>query len=168
LPEVFISVNIDFVSRGGAARSARVAHNHKVAGSNPAPATKLITHKTPQGVFCYYEAMTITYEDFEKVDIRVGKIIEVADFPEARKPAYKLKINFGPEIGIKQSSVQAVGAHAKEELQDSLVCCVVNFPTKQIGPFTSEVLTLGFKNMDGSGWVLIAPTSLRCYHLPSI
>jgi tRNA-binding protein len=101
--------------------------------------------------------MTINYDDFEKVDIRVGKIIEITDFPEAHKPAYKLKIDFGPEIGIKQSSVQAVGAHDKEELQDSLVCCVVNFPTKQIGPFTSEVLTLGFENTDGSGWVLITP-----------
>lgn len=99
----------------------------------------------------------ITWDDFEKVDIRVGKIVEVSDFPEARKPAYKLKIDFGSEIGTKQSSVQAVGAHSKEELQDSLVCCVVNFPPKQVGPFTSEVLTLGFKNNAGDGWVLIEP-----------
>jgi tRNA-binding protein len=101
--------------------------------------------------------MTITYDDFEKVDIRVGKIIEVADFPEARKPAFKLKIDFGPEIGIKQSSVQAVGAHTKEELLNSLVCCVVNFPPKKVVDFSSEVLTLGFKNTAGAGWVLIAP-----------
>jgi tRNA-binding protein len=101
----------------------------------------------------------ITYEDFEKVDIRVGKIIEVNDFPEARKPAFKLMIDFGPEIGIKKSSVQAVGAHTKEELQDSFVCCVVNFSPRQIGPFISEVLTLGFKNSEGEGWVLIAPKS---------
>lgn len=99
----------------------------------------------------------ITWDDFEKVDIRVGKIIEITDFPEARKPAYKLKIDFGPEVGIKQSSVQAVGAHTKEELLNSFVCCVVNFPVKQIGPFKSEVLTLGFKNNSGDGWVLIAP-----------
>lgn len=111
----------------------------------------------------------ITYEDFEKVDIRVGKIVEVNDFPEARKPAYKLKIDFGPEIGVKNSSVQAVGAHTKEELLNSLVCCVVNFPPKQVGPFVSEVLTLGFKNTEGDGpnasvdsaraggWVLIEP-----------
>lgn len=99
----------------------------------------------------------ITYEDFEKVDIRVGKVIEVADFPEARKPAYKLKIDFGPEIGIKQTSVQAVGAHTADELLGSLVCCVVNFPPKQVGPFMSEVLTLGFQNTAGSGWVLIEP-----------
>ncbi len=101
--------------------------------------------------------MQITYEDFEKVDIRVGKIIEVFDFPEARKPAFKLKIDFGSEIGVKQSSVQAVGSHTMEELLNSFVCCVVNFPAKQIGPFTSEVLTLGFKNNVGDGWVLIQP-----------
>lgn len=99
----------------------------------------------------------ITWEDFEKVDIRVGKIVEVEDFPEAHKPAYKLKIDFGPEIGIKQSSVQAPGAHTKEELAGSLVCCVVNFPPKQVGKFKSEVLTLGFKNNAGDGWVLIEP-----------
>ncbi len=97
----------------------------------------------------------ITIEDFEKVDIRVGKIVGIADFPEAKKPAYKLKIDFGPELGIKVSSVQAVGAHTKEELLNSLVCCVVNFPPRQIGPFLSEVLTLGFKNNAGTGWVLI-------------
>jgi tRNA-binding protein len=101
--------------------------------------------------------MTITWDDFDKVDIRVGKIIDVQDFPEAKKPAYKLKIDFGTEIGVKQSSVQAVGAHTKEELAGSLVCCVVNFPPKQVGPFASQVLTLGFKNAAGSGWVLIEP-----------
>ena len=99
----------------------------------------------------------INYEDFEKVDIRAGKIIEISDFPEARKPAYKLKIDFGPEIGVKDSSVQAGGAHTKEELLNSIVCCVVNFPPKQIGPFISEVLTLGFRNNTGDGWVLIEP-----------
>ena len=99
----------------------------------------------------------ITIEDFDKVDIRVGRVIEVNDFPEAKKPAYKLKIDFGPELGTKVSSVQAVGAHTKEELLNSLVCCVVNFPPRQIGPFSSEVLTLGFKNNAGSGWLLIEP-----------
>ena len=102
--------------------------------------------------------MTITYDDFEKVDIRAGKIIDVQDFPEAKKPAFKLKIDFGTEIGTKVSSVQAVGAHTKEELLGMLVCCVVNFPPKQIGPFTSEVLTLGFKNNVDTGWVLIGPS----------
>lgn len=101
--------------------------------------------------------MQINYDDFEKIDIRVGKIVGIEDFPEARKPAYKLEINFGKEIGIKKSSVQAVGAHAKEELLNSLVCCVINFPPKQVGPFVSEVLTLGFKNNAGDGWVLIEP-----------
>ncbi len=100
----------------------------------------------------------ITFEDFEKVDIRVGKIIEVEDFPKARNPAFKLKIDFGSEIGIKNSSVQAVGAHTKEELEGMLVCCVVNFPSKRIADFTSEVLTLGFKNTADIGWVLITPT----------
>ncbi len=99
----------------------------------------------------------INYDDFEKVNIRVGKIIEISDFPEARKPAYKLKIDFGPEIGLKQSSVQAVGAHIKEELLNSFVCCVVNFPPKRIADFSSEVLTLGFRNNVGDGWVLIEP-----------
>ena len=102
--------------------------------------------------------MTINFEDFDKVDIRVGKIIEVEDYPEARKPAFRLKIDFGSEIGIKTSSVQAVGAHTKEELAGMLVCCVVNFPPKRIGDFSSEVLTLGFKNNNGIGWVLITPT----------
>ncbi len=100
---------------------------------------------------------TIRYEDFQKVDIRVGKIIDVLDFPEARKPAFKLKVDFGAEIGIKQSSVQAVGAHTKEELRGSLVCCVVNFPVKRVADFESEVLTLGFQNTAGVGWVLIEP-----------
>jgi len=99
----------------------------------------------------------ITYDDFEKVDIRVGKILEVQDFPEARSPAFKLKLDFGPELGTKVSSVQAVGAHTKEELLGMLVCCVVNFPKKRIGPFESEVLTLGFKNTAGTGWILITP-----------
>ena len=103
----------------------------------------------------YASVMTITYEDFEKVDIRVGRIVEVLDFPEARKPAFKLKIDFGPEIGVKQSSVQAPGAHTKEELEGKLVCCVVNFPVKRVVDFESQVLTLGFKNTAGSGWVLI-------------
>ena len=106
-----------------------------------------------------FRNMTITYEDFEKVDIRAGEIIEISNFPEARKPAYKLKIDFGSEIGIKQSSVQAVGAHTKEELEGRLVCCVVNFPPKRVADFESQVLTLGFKNTKDIGWVLISPLS---------
>ena len=98
-----------------------------------------------------------SFEHFDALDIRVGKIIEIQDFPETRKPAYKLKIDFGLELGTKQSSVQAVGAHTKEELLNSLVCCVVNFAPKKIGPFISGVLTLGFRNNAGDGWVLIEP-----------
>ena len=101
--------------------------------------------------------MTISYEDFQKVDIRLGKIVDVQDFPEARKPAFKLKIDFGSEIGIKTSSVQAVGAHAKEELAGMLVLGVVNFPPKNIGSFVSEVLTLGVKDTDGNGWIFVTP-----------
>ena len=100
----------------------------------------------------------ITYEDFEKVDIRLGKIIEVKDFPEAKKPAYKLTIDFGDEIGLKRSSVQLPGTYNKEELEGMFVACVVNFPSRQIGPFISEVLTLGFKNTDGPGYVLVTPS----------
>lgn len=97
-----------------------------------------------------------TYEDFEKLDIRVGKIILVEDFPEARKPAYKLTIDFGLEIGTKKSSAQLPLQYEKKDLQDKLVLCVVNFPPRQIGPFVSEVLTLGVPVGDGS-CVLVTP-----------
>ena len=91
----------------------------------------------------------ISYKDFEKVDIRVGKITQVDEFPKAYKPAYKLKIDFGPEIGIKKSSAQIVHHYRKDELIGRLVMGVVNFPPKQIGPFFSESLTLGFPDKDG-------------------
>lgn len=94
-----------------------------------------------------------TIDDFQKIDIRVGKILEVADFPEARKPAYKLKIDFGPEIGVKNSSVQITALYKKEELVGKLVLGVVNFPPRKIGPFESEVLTLGVP--DGGGNVIL-------------
>ena len=97
-----------------------------------------------------------TIEDFEKLDIRVGRIIEVEDFPEARKPSYKLKIDFGSEIGIKNSSAQLVDLYKKEELKNKLVLGVVNFPPRKIGSFLSEVLTLGVPDKD-SKCVLVVP-----------
>ena len=98
----------------------------------------------------------ITYGDFEKVDIRVGRIVKVEDFPQARKPAYKLTIDFGPELGIKKSSAQVTN-YTKEELLGKQVMGVVNFPPRQIGPFFSEVLTLGVPD-DGGNVILLSPT----------
>ena len=96
------------------------------------------------------------YEDFQKLDFRVGKIVEVDDFPEARKPSYKLTIDFGSEIGLKRSSAQLVKYYKKEDLVGKRVLGVVNFPEKQIGPFVSEVLTLGVPDADNE-CVLIVP-----------
>jgi tRNA-binding protein len=98
----------------------------------------------------------ITYADFERVDIRAGRIVSVEDFPEARKPAYKLWIDFGPEIGVRTSSAQATAVYTKAALLDRLVLAVVNLPPKQVGPFTSEVLTLGVPDGRG-GTVLVVP-----------
>lgn len=111
-----------------------------------------------RGLFFGILSGMATIEDFEKVDIRLGKIIDVQDFPEAKKPAYKLKIDFGGEIGIKQSSVQLVGTYQKDELLGMLVAGVVNFPPRKVGSFESEVLTLGFKNTEGMGYVLVTPS----------
>lgn len=99
---------------------------------------------------------TITYDDFLKLDIRVGSVVDAQPFPQARKPAFKLWIDFGPEIGVKRSSAQITVHYAPETLIGRSVLAVVNFPPRQIGPFVSEVLTLGVAD-DGGAVVLVAP-----------
>ena len=97
-----------------------------------------------------------TVDDFLALDIRVGRIVQVREFPEARKPAYQLLIDFGPEIGVKRSSAQLVARYSIEDLTGKLVLAVVNFPPRRIGPFESEVLTLGVPDAEGNV-VLIGP-----------
>jgi len=97
----------------------------------------------------------IEWADFEKVDMRVGRIVGVEDFPEARNPAWKLEIDFGPEIGVKKSSAQ-IKHYAREDLEGRLIVGVVNFPPKQIGPVRSEVLVMGALD-DAKGVVLLRP-----------
>lgn len=101
-------------------------------------------------------AATIGFDDFLAVDIRVGTIVEALPFPEARKPAYRLTIDFGPVIGVKRSSVQITEHYTLEELPGRQVAAVVNFPPRQIGPMMSEVLTLGFPDAEGKV-VLVTP-----------
>jgi len=91
----------------------------------------------------------ITWNDFEKVELRVGTIIDVQDFPEAKKPAYKITADFGAEIGIKKSSARITDLYTKQELLNKQIIGVVNFPPKQIGPFVSEFLCCGFYREDG-------------------
>ncbi len=99
--------------------------------------------------------MTIEWADFERVDMRVGRVVEVADFPEARRPAWKLTIDFGAQIGVRRASAQ-ITHYAREDLEGTLVVAVVNFPPKQIGPFRSECLVLGALD-DEKGVVLLRP-----------
>jgi tRNA-binding protein len=101
--------------------------------------------------------MTIEFDDFLKVDIRVGRIIRVEEFPEARRPAWKLLIDFGPELGEKRSSAQITN-YSREELEGSLVVAVVNFAPRQIGPVRSEVLVLGVPDEEGNV-ILLRPTA---------
>jgi tRNA-binding protein len=101
--------------------------------------------------------MTIDFDDFLKVDIRVGRITRVEDFPEARKPAWKLLLDFGAEIGEKRSSAQITN-YSREELEGSLVVAVVNFPPRQIGPVRSEVLVLGVPDDEGNV-ILLRPSA---------
>lgn len=101
-------------------------------------------------------AEPITFDDFLRVDIRIGTILEAEPFPEARKPAFKLKIDFGPAIGIKKSSAQIVVRYALADLVGRQVAAVVNFPARQVGKFLSEVLTLGFAD-DAGAVILFAP-----------
>jgi tRNA-binding protein len=98
----------------------------------------------------------ITYADFSKVDIRVGQIVEASDFPDARKPAYRLKIYFGSEIGEKNSSAQLTKRYKREDLINRKILAVVNFPPKQVANFISEVLVLGVD--DGSGGIVLLST----------
>ena len=99
--------------------------------------------------------MAITFDDFLAVEMRVGRVLEVHEFPEARKPAWKLTIDFGPEIGTKRSSAQITN-YAREDLEGRLIVAVVNFPPRQIGPFMSEVLCLGAPDAEGR-IILLAP-----------
>lgn len=91
----------------------------------------------------------IDWNDFTKVELRVGRIISAEPFPEARKPAYKLQVDFGPEIGVRKSSAQITALYQPQELVGQLVVAVINFPAKQIGPFMSECLVTGFHNAEG-------------------
>jgi tRNA-binding protein len=125
-----------------------------VPGPRPSFVTPGAAH--PAEVRCVVPTPAITFADFERVDIRVGRIVRAEPFPEARKPAYRLQIDFGPEIGVKKSSAQLPARYRLDELEGRLVLAVVNFPPRQIGPVMSEVLTLGVPDEQGAV-VLVVP-----------
>ena len=126
------------------------------------------THQRPNGIKpAPGDIMSneISFDDFMQVDIRVGTIIEVQDFPEARKPAYKLVIDFGDEIGTKKSSAQITVRYSKADLTGKQIMAVVNFPPRQIGPFMSEVLTLGVAD-DNGDVALVTPDQMAAAPIP--
>jgi tRNA-binding protein len=130
------------VFAAGACDGAFPAAIGSAASANPSRG-QIVTQVEPV-------APAITYEDFRKTDIRVGTIVEAEAFPQARRPAYKLKVDFGEEIGMRRTSVQIVANYRPEELIGRQVAAVINFPPKQIGPFMSEVLVLGFGDKAGN------------------
>ena len=103
----------------------------------------------------------ISWDDFQKVELRIGTIVDVEDFPEARNPAYKLRLDFGEEIGIRKSSAQIADIYSKKDLLGKQVMAVVNFPPKQIGPIMSECLVTGFHREDGAVVLAIPDTAIQ-------
>jgi tRNA-binding protein len=136
----------------GIARSCQIAVDARTSPAPGAAVTALIASSSVSGE--PGPASTVSWDDFAQIDIRVGRIVEVAEFPEARRPAWKLRIDFGPEIGMRWSSAQITN-YPRAELEDRLVLAVVNFPPRQVGPFRSEVLTLG--TYSGAAVLLVAP-----------
>ena len=123
--------------------------------TSSASSIALVIHHEPTSLEVGIRLEQIAYGDFDKVDMRVGKIIGVEDFPQARKPAYRLSIDFGPEIGIKKSSAQLTARYKKDELLGRKIIAVINFPPKQVANFLSEVLVLGVSDATG-GIILLA------------